>query len=73
MKRGIQRYKLIDQELSIARVRAELDLVRDLADDLDSGRLTWKDDATLNTCDPHHQTADRSPHDAGASTEEKNL
>ncbi|TDD33822.1 PadR family transcriptional regulator [Actinomadura sp. KC06] len=44
LKTGLERYKLIDQEWLINRVRAELDFTRSLADDLDSGRLTWKDD-----------------------------
>ncbi|MFI0371330.1 PadR family transcriptional regulator [Actinomadura sp. 1N219] len=44
LKTGLERYKLIDQEWLINRVRAELDFTRSLADDLDTGRLTWKDD-----------------------------
>ncbi|TMQ88545.1 PadR family transcriptional regulator [Actinomadura soli] len=44
LKTGLERYKLIDQEWLITRVRAELDFTRGLADDLESGRLTWKDD-----------------------------
>ncbi|GAA2420964.1 PadR family transcriptional regulator [Actinomadura vinacea] len=40
-KQGFERYKLIDHELALTRRRAELDLVRDLADDLEAGRLTW--------------------------------
>ncbi|GLZ07072.1 PadR family transcriptional regulator [Actinomadura sp. NBRC 104412] len=43
-KRGLERYKLIDHELVMARKKAELDLVRDLAADLESGRLTFIDD-----------------------------
>ncbi|XVQ12683.1 PadR family transcriptional regulator [Spirillospora sp. CA-255316] len=42
-ERGLERYKLIDHELVLARHRAELDLVRDLADDLEAGRLSWRD------------------------------
>ena len=52
-KRGIERYKLLDQEWSIARVRAELDFVQALADELTTGRLTWKDDEDVTTCHPH--------------------
>lgn len=51
-KQGIERYKLIDQEWLIARVRGELDFVRGLTDDLDSGRLTWKDDEVQILCHP---------------------
>lgn len=51
-KQGIERYRLIDQEWLIARVRGELDFVRGLTDDLDSGRLTWKDDEVQTICHP---------------------
>ncbi|WP_067794967.1 PadR family transcriptional regulator [Actinomadura formosensis] len=51
-KQGLKRYKLIDQEWLIARVRGELDFVRGLTDDLDSGRLTWKDDEVQFLCHP---------------------
>ncbi|TDD77800.1 PadR family transcriptional regulator [Actinomadura rubrisoli] len=54
-KQGIERYKLIDQEWAISRVRSELEFVRHLADDLDSGRLTWKDDDGVTTCHPPHE------------------
>ncbi|MBE1534202.1 PadR family transcriptional regulator [Actinomadura algeriensis] len=40
-KNGLERYKLLDQELAITRARAELDHVRALIDDLESGRMTW--------------------------------
>lgn len=54
-KQGIERYKLIDQEWLIARVRAELEFTRSLADDLGSGRLTWADDETpIRRQPPHH-------------------
>ncbi|WP_067455656.1 PadR family transcriptional regulator [Actinomadura macra] len=43
-KQGVERYKLIDHEWTLARARAELDFVRSLADDLESGLLAWKDD-----------------------------
>lgn len=72
-KQGIERYKLLDQEWSIARTRAELDLVRGLAGDLDSGRLTWKDDASLSTCHPHHQNQNRTGPAPSGHTEETNL
>jgi DNA-binding PadR family transcriptional regulator len=42
-KRGLERYKLIDHELTITRRAAELDFVRGLADDLEAGRLTFDD------------------------------
>ncbi|WP_242901008.1 PadR family transcriptional regulator [Actinomadura terrae] len=61
-KRGIDRYKLIDHEWTIARVRAELDFVRGLADDLESGRLTWKDDAGPTTAPAEYGR--RHDHDA---------
>ncbi|MEV5825849.1 PadR family transcriptional regulator [Spirillospora sp. NPDC052242] len=49
-KNGLERYKLLDQELTITRVRGELDHVRALVDDLESGRMTWTDsDATRGT------------------------
>ncbi|WP_141578117.1 PadR family transcriptional regulator [Actinomadura sp. WMMA1423] len=51
-KRGIERYKLIDQEWQIARVRAELDYVRSLVDDLASGRLTFDDTEPRAVCHP---------------------
>ncbi|MFV2174639.1 PadR family transcriptional regulator [Actinomadura sp. LOL_016] len=38
---GLERYKLLDRELAITRVRAELDHSRALADDLESGRVAW--------------------------------
>ena len=40
-RRGLQRHKLVDHELTLARHRAELDLVRRLADDLEAGDLGW--------------------------------
>jgi DNA-binding PadR family transcriptional regulator len=45
-RRGIERWKLIDHELTLARHRAELELVRDLVGDLEAGRLTWSADDT---------------------------
>ncbi|OLT11379.1 hypothetical protein BJF79_24270 [Actinomadura sp. CNU-125] len=49
-KNGLERYKLLDQELTITRARAELDHTRALLDDLESGRITWTDsDATRET------------------------
>ncbi|NKZ03900.1 PadR family transcriptional regulator [Actinomadura latina] len=51
-KQGLDRYKLLDQEWMIARVRGELEFVRGLVDDLDSGRLTWKDDEVRIRCHP---------------------
>jgi DNA-binding PadR family transcriptional regulator len=72
-ERGLERYKLLDQEWSIARFRCELDFVRAMADDLESGRLTWKDDADVTTCHPPDQHATRtdyhpSRNDKGASS-----
>ncbi|TDD81043.1 PadR family transcriptional regulator [Actinomadura darangshiensis] len=57
LTQGIERYKLLDQEWLIARVRGELDFVRTLADDLESGRLTWKDGATT-MCRPRRPRHD---------------
>ncbi|QFG24881.1 PadR family transcriptional regulator [Actinomadura sp. WMMB 499] len=49
-KNGLERYKLLDQELTIARVRAELEHVRALADDIESGQVTWTEsEATRET------------------------
>ncbi|RSN57836.1 MULTISPECIES: PadR family transcriptional regulator [Actinomadura] len=49
-KNGIERYKLLDHELTSTRLRGELDHVLALADDLESGRMTWTDsDATRGT------------------------
>ncbi|GAA1839637.1 PadR family transcriptional regulator [Actinomadura bangladeshensis] len=49
-KQGLDRYKLLDQEWLIARLRAELEFVRGVVDDLESGRLTWKDDEVQIRC-----------------------
>ncbi|NVI86668.1 PadR family transcriptional regulator [Actinomadura sp. BRA 177] len=51
-KQGLDRYKLLDQEWMIARVRGELEFVRGLVGDLDSGHLTWKDDEVQIRCHP---------------------
>lgn len=51
-KQGLERYKLLDHEWTIARVRGELEFVRGLVDDLESGRLTWKDDEVQIRCHP---------------------
>ncbi|WUH97411.1 PadR family transcriptional regulator [Spirillospora sp. NBC_00431] len=52
LKRGLERYKLIDLEWTITRMRAELDFTLGLADDLESGRLTWKDTGAATSCLP---------------------
>ncbi|QKW34196.1 PadR family transcriptional regulator [Actinomadura sp. NAK00032] len=52
LKQGLERYKLLDHEWTIARVRGELDYVRGLVDDLESGRLTWRDDEVQIRCHP---------------------
>ncbi|GLZ09918.1 PadR family transcriptional regulator [Actinomadura sp. NBRC 104425] len=57
-KRGLERYKLLDMELNIARVRTELDYVRALVDDLAEGRMTWADDERPTTRHQHGDTAD---------------
>ncbi|GAA1782254.1 PadR family transcriptional regulator [Actinomadura chokoriensis] len=51
-KQGLDRYKLLDQEWMIARVRGELEFVRGVVDDLEAGRLTWKDDEVQIRCHP---------------------
>jgi len=51
LKQGLERHKLIDLEWSISRVRSELEYVRGLAGDLESGRLGWRDDDGT-TCHP---------------------
>lgn len=43
-KRGLERYKLIDLEFQQTLERAQLDYVRSLAEDLETGRLSWDDD-----------------------------
>lgn len=58
LAQGIERYKLLDQEWMIARVRGELDFVRGLADDLESGRLTWKDHGAKIMCHPRRPRHD---------------
>ncbi|MDL4817610.1 PadR family transcriptional regulator [Actinomadura opuntiae] len=60
-KRGLERYKLLDQEWSIARFRGELEFVQSLADDLESGRLTWSGEAGVTSChspDQHEHCTD---------------
>nr|WP_272918064.1 PadR family transcriptional regulator [Actinomadura rayongensis] len=42
-KRGLERYKLLDHELTIAQLLTELEFCRALADDLETGRLTFRD------------------------------
>ncbi|WP_433477291.1 PadR family transcriptional regulator [Spirillospora sp. CA-142024] len=67
LKQGIERYKLIDQEWLIARLRCELDFVRGLGDDLESGRLTWKDNETRAICHPRPRPRPQLNDDKGAS------
>jgi DNA-binding PadR family transcriptional regulator len=67
LKQGIERYKLLDHEWSIARVRSELDYVRGLADDLRSGRLTWKDHGANIMCHPRPRPPEPRHDDKGAS------
>jgi DNA-binding PadR family transcriptional regulator len=60
-RRGLERHKLIDHELTIRRRAAELDFVRGLADDLEAGRLTF--DGTFGEPahdDPAHDDKDDS-------------
>lgn len=72
LKTGLDRYKLLDQEWSIARVRAELDFVRGLADDLDSGRLAWDDDDEgVTTRHPPHGHDLRHDHHTDATNATK--
>lgn len=42
-KQGLERYKLIDLEYCQTLERTQLDFVRALADDVETGRLTWDD------------------------------
>ncbi|WP_131741906.1 PadR family transcriptional regulator [Actinomadura roseirufa] len=69
IKQGIARYKLVDHEWTLSRTRSELDFVRVLRDDLESGRLTWKDDrgATCHPRDEHDLCHDY--HSTGTGTE----
>ncbi|WP_242885510.1 PadR family transcriptional regulator [Actinomadura litoris] len=69
LKRGLERYKLIDHEWTIARVRAELDFVRGLADDLEAGRLTWEDGADSTCCAPPGDHGGRHDDDNARYTE----
>ncbi|PRX07889.1 UNVERIFIED_ORG: hypothetical protein CLV66_101470 [Actinomadura viridilutea] len=57
-KRGVERYRLLDMELNIARVRTEPQYVRALVDDLAEGRMTWADDDRLTTCRPRGDRSD---------------
>lgn len=43
-KRGLPRIALLEIEHAQAHVRAELDLIRAIAEDIESGRLTWSVD-----------------------------
>ncbi|WP_051107777.1 PadR family transcriptional regulator [Actinomadura atramentaria] len=43
-RRKLERYKLLDHELTIAQLRTELEFCRSLAGDLESGRLTFADE-----------------------------
>ncbi|RFS84781.1 PadR family transcriptional regulator [Actinomadura spongiicola] len=65
LKSGLERYKLLDHEWSIARVRAELDFARALADDLESGHVTWNDDG-----ESARRPAMPAPHRTGPDTTE---
>ncbi|POM27578.1 Transcriptional regulator PadR-like family protein [Actinomadura rubteroloni] len=42
-KRGLERYKVLDHELTIAQLLTELEFCRALADDLENDRLTFRD------------------------------
>jgi DNA-binding PadR family transcriptional regulator len=64
LKAGIERYKLIDLEWHITRARAELEFTKNLADDLESGRLTWKDHEGVTTCHPPSEHALRGDLDS---------
>ncbi|MCP2336627.1 PadR family transcriptional regulator [Actinomadura rupiterrae] len=66
-KRGLDRYKLLDLELSLARQRAELDYAQSLVDDLEAGRLTFTD-AEDSPCSQRHPYENAPGH--GARTEE---
>ncbi|WP_067831275.1 PadR family transcriptional regulator [Actinomadura kijaniata] len=41
IKRGLERPKMLDQELKIAQLRTELDYITGLVEDLAAGRLDW--------------------------------
>ncbi|TYK49234.1 PadR family transcriptional regulator [Actinomadura decatromicini] len=68
LKTGLERYKLLDQEWLITRVRAELDFTRALADDLESGRLTWEDHEGVTTCHPPDEHALHHDYEARRTT-----
>ncbi|MEV5568509.1 PadR family transcriptional regulator [Spirillospora sp. NPDC052269] len=55
-KRGMARYKLLDLELSNARLRAELGFTQSLVDDLEAGRLTFEDDEESGSVCPQRPT-----------------
>ncbi|MFD0683312.1 PadR family transcriptional regulator [Actinomadura fibrosa] len=63
-KRPIERWKLLDHEWTLARARCELDFARGLADDLESGRLTWRDDERASRrCAPQGHPRSDDAHD----------
>lgn len=64
LKTGLERYKLLDAEWTITRLRAELEFVRGLVRDLEAGHLTWKDDNGVTTCHPPGERAHFHGHHA---------
>ncbi|MWA00764.1 PadR family transcriptional regulator [Actinomadura sp. LD22] len=61
-KRGLERYKLLDLEWKMDRFRGELEFVENLADELESGRLTWTGDAGVTSCHPPDQHGHLTDH-----------
>lgn len=68
-KRGLERHKLLDQEWAIARFRGELEFVQNLADDLESGRLTWTGKTGVTSCHPPDQHDHRTDYHARRNDE----
>ncbi|GAA4224398.1 PadR family transcriptional regulator [Actinomadura meridiana] len=68
-KAGIERYKLLDLEWHIARARAELEFTLSMADDLESGRLTWQDREGVTTCHPPREHELRDDYDSQAASQ----
>ncbi|MGI5326626.1 PadR family transcriptional regulator [Actinomadura nitritigenes] len=63
-KRGLERHKLLDQEWAIARFHGELEFVQNLADDLESGRITWTGETGVTSCHPPDQHDHRTDYHA---------
>lgn len=61
-RRGLARVALLEVEHLLALTRAELDLIRSIVDDLDSGRLTWSADQNQSPNQCPDRCHDGEPH-----------